>query len=118
VNTVAPKPAWEWQFPKPFCWRTLLAIIVAFMVLFQTGADVETGRAIFQSGKGIAAGAGLADDSQVARGFTAILRRMFPRIAQCTSGASHPLPNLADQNLAGQILTVGKPRQSGRMAPG
>ncbi|KAB7647668.1 phosphonate ABC transporter, permease protein PhnE [Polymorphobacter fuscus] len=79
------RPSGTWHFPSPFGWRTLLVAIVAFMVLFRTGADVEIGPAIFESGKGIAAVAGLADDSQVARGFGTILVRMFPpQLAEIT----------------------------------
>lgn len=78
ANPHAGRPAGEWNFPKPFGWKTMLVAIVAILILFRTGADVDIGRAVIQSGKGIAAGAGLASDSQVARGFGAIFGQMLP----------------------------------------
>ncbi|MDE8654475.1 phosphonate ABC transporter, permease protein PhnE [Novosphingobium album (ex Liu et al. 2023)] len=85
ANRTVGGPSGEWRFPTAFGWRGVLVAIVAFLILFRTGADVEIGRALLQSGKGIAAGAGLAEDSQVARGFGAILGRMFPpQLAEVT----------------------------------
>ncbi|WP_243450847.1 phosphonate ABC transporter, permease protein PhnE [Sphingosinicella sp. CPCC 101087] len=66
----------------------MLVAIVAMAILLRTGADVDIGRAIVQSGEGVAAGAGLVEDSQVARGFGAILGQMFPpQLAEVTETA-------------------------------
>ncbi|RAK60344.1 phosphonate ABC transporter, permease protein PhnE [Phenylobacterium hankyongense] len=90
-DRAAGGPSRAWRFPKPFGWRAVLVIAVATMILARTGADVEIGRALLESGKGIAAGAGLSQDSQVARGFRAILAQMFPpQIAEVTETARIP----------------------------
>lgn len=78
-------PRVEWRFPAPFGWRTALIAIAAFMILWRTGADVEIDRAAFQTAQGVAASVGLAKESQVARGFGTVLRRMFPpQLAETT----------------------------------
>jgi phosphonate transport system permease protein len=88
ANLAAGRSSADWRFPRSFGWRTVLVVIVAVMILFRTGADVDIGQAILQSGKGVAAGVGLAEDSQVARGFGAILGQMFPpQIAEVTETA-------------------------------
>ena len=80
-----------WRFPTPFGWRSLIILIVAALVLLRTGADVEIGRVVLQTGKGVAASAGLAEESQVARGFGAILGKMFPpQLAEVTETARIP----------------------------
>ena len=79
------RPPGEWRFPKQLGWRTLLTILIAILVVFRTGADVEIDHVVFESGKAIAAGVGLADDSQVAQGFGSILGQMFPpQVAEVT----------------------------------
>jgi phosphonate transport system permease protein len=88
ANLAAGRPPGDWRFPRPFGWRTVAVVIVALMVLFRTGADVEIDRAVLQSGIAVAAGAGLAEDSQVARGFGAIVGQMFPpQVAEVTETA-------------------------------
>lgn len=88
ASRITANPSGEWRFPRPLGWRTVLVAIVAFMILWRTGADVEIDRAALETGKGIAASAGLATDSQVARGFGGILGQMFPpQIAEVTETA-------------------------------
>ncbi|WP_439534406.1 phosphonate ABC transporter, permease protein PhnE [Polymorphobacter sp.] len=83
---MAPGPAaGSWRFPTLFGWRTLLVIVIALMVVLRTGADVGMGRAVVESGKGVAVAVGLPGESQVARGFGTILTRMFPpQLAEVT----------------------------------
>ena len=88
TNPGMRRPAASWRFPRPFGWRTLLVAIVAVLILFRTGADVDVGSTALESGKGVAAGIGLAEDSQVARGFGAIFGSMFPpQLAEVTETA-------------------------------
>jgi phosphonate transport system permease protein len=89
----------------------MLVAIVAVMILLRTGTDVDVGWALLQSGKGVAAGAGLAEDSQVARGFGAILGAMFPpQLAEVTDTARiagfdrHHLPLFA--HVEAQVATI------------
>ena len=75
----------DWKYPNPFGWRTLLVLIVAVLVLFRTGTDVDIGRAVVQSGQGVAASVGLVEESQVAHAFGSILGKMFPpQLAEVT----------------------------------
>jgi phosphonate transport system permease protein len=111
ANPAMGQPAPLWRFPRPFGWRTMLVAIVAVMILFRTGTDVDVGWALLQSGKGVAAGAGLAEDSQVARGFGAILGAMFPpQLAEVTDTARiagfdrHHLPLFA--HVETQVATI------------
>jgi phosphonate transport system permease protein len=71
-------PPAMWHFPPAYGWRTLMVAIVALLVLWRSGGDVEIDRAVVMSGQGVAASVGLKQDSQVARGFSTILGRMFP----------------------------------------
>jgi len=85
------RPSAEWQYPAPLGWRTMLVVIVAILIVLRTGADVEIGRMVGETGKGVAASVGLAEDSQVARGFGAILGQMFPpQLAEVTETARIP----------------------------
>jgi phosphonate transport system permease protein len=75
----------EWRFPQPYGWRCALLALIAIGLLWKTGRDVEMDRAVALSGGGIAASLGVKTDSQVARGFSAILRQMFPpQISEAT----------------------------------
>lgn len=88
VVAALPRPSGEWRYPRPWGWRTLLVVLIAILVLLRTGADVEIGRIARETGTGVAAGVGLAEDSQVARGLGAILGQMFPpQLAEVTETA-------------------------------
>lgn len=91
ANLPVCRPPGEWRYPPPVGWRTLLVLLVAVLVLLRTGADVEIGHMVSETGAGVAAAVGLAEDSQVARGFGAILGQMFPpQLAEVTETARIP----------------------------
>jgi phosphonate transport system permease protein len=59
--------------------------LIAFVVFWKTGMDVEMDRAVALSSGGIAAALGSKTDSQVARGFSEIFHQMFPpQISEAT----------------------------------
>lgn len=75
----------EWRYPQPYGVRTALLALLAILILWKTGRDVEMDRAVMLSSGGIAAGLGFKTDSQVARGFSEILRQLFPpQISEAT----------------------------------
>jgi phosphonate transport system permease protein len=75
---LAQSPPSEWRFPHPYGLRSAVLVSLAVVVLWKTGQDVEIDRALVMSGGAIAEGLGFQTDSPVARGFSAIMRQMFP----------------------------------------
>lgn len=71
-------PPAVWRFPQPYGVRTVAVIVVALLVLWHTGQRLGMGEAAVLTGEGIAAAVGLPVESQVARGFSAIARQLFP----------------------------------------
>ena len=74
----AGRPASRWRFPQPYGWRSVLFAIAVFAVLAVTGHRVEMDRAAVLTGGAIAAAAGSGQPSQVARGFSTVVRQLFP----------------------------------------
>lgn len=68
----------EWRFPQPYGARTVAIVCIVLLVLWFTGQRVGMFQAAVLTGEGVAAAVGLPVESQVARGFAAIGRQMFP----------------------------------------
>ncbi len=72
------RPAAPWRFPPPYGWRTVAAVLAAFVILAVTGHRVEMDRAALLTGDAMAAAAGSGKPSQVAKGFSTVARQLFP----------------------------------------
>ncbi|HEU0096229.1 MAG TPA: ABC transporter permease subunit, partial [Rhizomicrobium sp.] len=72
------RPATDWHFPKPFGWRTVLAVVVALALLVITGHRVEMDRAAMLTGQAIASAVGAGGRSQVAIGLSSVVTKLFP----------------------------------------
>jgi len=82
---MAGAPAADWRFPQPYGPRAVLLAMLALALLALTGARLDMGRMVVMTGQGMLAGVGLAHDSEVAQGFAAIGRSLFPlQIAERT----------------------------------
>lgn len=71
-------PADRWTLPPLFTWRSVLVIIIAFVVLAWTGQRTEMDRMLHLSGEAVLATVGVVDDSQVVSGLTKLANAMFP----------------------------------------
>lgn len=67
-----------WTFPRALDTRSIIAIVVAFFVLVQTGANVEVDRMARLTAEAVLAAVGFPIDSQVARGAERIGSSLFP----------------------------------------
>jgi phosphonate transport system permease protein len=74
----ARHPADTWPLPAPYTWRTVLAVVAAFMLLVYTGHRTEMDRMLRLSGEAVLASLGLKEDSQVLSGFSKLASAMFP----------------------------------------
>jgi phosphonate transport system permease protein len=68
----------NWRFPRVYGWRTVLAAVAFFAVLGVTGHRVEMDRAAILTGQAIGVAAGSGGDSQVAKGVSTVVGRLFP----------------------------------------
>ena len=73
-----PHPADRWSLPAIYTWRSVLAVLVVFLVLGYTGYRTEMDRMALLSGEAVLASVGLADQSQVLSGLSKVGRSMFP----------------------------------------
>jgi phosphonate transport system permease protein len=88
AHNTAQLSADRWRFPQPYGRRTAFLALVAILILWKTGLDVEMDRAVTLSGEGLAKALSFRTDSQVAHGFSGILRQMFPpHISEATETA-------------------------------
>jgi phosphonate transport system permease protein len=80
LSVIVPtnRPAADWQFPKPFGWRTILVVAATFVLLIVTGHRVEMDRAAVLTGKAIASATGIGGPSQVASGLASVATKLFP----------------------------------------
>ena len=72
----------DWRLPPPFGVRAIAVLLLSLPVLAWTGHRVEMDRAAVETAKGIGAAVGAIDDSQVARGFSSIARRLWPPVVE------------------------------------
>jgi len=68
----------DWQFPKPFGWRTVLAAAAVFILLIVTGHRTEMDKAAILTGQAIATTAGVEGQSQVVAGLSSVMSKLFP----------------------------------------
>jgi phosphonate transport system permease protein len=78
TTTASPHPADRWSLPRVYTWRSVLAVLVAFIVLGYTGYRTEMDRMARLSGEAVLASVGLAPQSQVLAGLSKLGRSMFP----------------------------------------
>ncbi len=78
LSVAGPHASAEWHFPKPYGWKTVFAIMIAFAILIFTGHRVEMDRAAMLTGQALRVAAGAGGDSQVAKGFGAVAGKLFP----------------------------------------
>jgi phosphonate transport system permease protein len=81
MNTTAirnPHPADRWTLPAVYTWRSVLAVLLAFVVLAYTGQRTEMDRMVRLSGEAALASVGIAGQSQVLDGLSKLARAMFP----------------------------------------
>jgi phosphonate transport system permease protein len=71
-------PADRWSLPAIYTWRSVLAVLVVFIILGYTGYRTEMDRMARLSGEAVLASVGLADQSQVLSGLSKLGRSMFP----------------------------------------
>lgn len=103
--SIAPTPPAEWRFPQPYGLRAVAFVLFGVALLWLTGRDVEMDRAVRLTG-----------DSQVAHGFSGILRRIFPPQVSETIEASriphfdrHHLPRFSRLELQQQAVKTLDP---------
>lgn len=65
-------------FPRPFGWRSVLAVVVAFALLVASGQRMEVDRMIAIIGHGVLADSDVADDGDNAKGIGGVFGRMVP----------------------------------------
>jgi len=78
LSVVELRASAQWHFPRPYGWKTALAVMVVFAILIFTGHRVEMDRAAVLTGQAIGIAAGAGGESQVAKGFTAVVGKLFP----------------------------------------
>jgi len=71
-------PADHWPLPAPYTWRTVLVVILAFLLLGYTGHRTEMDRMARLTGEAALASVGLAPESQVLSGLGKVGKAMFP----------------------------------------
>lgn len=79
-STAASTPGRDWRFPRRFGLRTLIAAVVALVILVATGARVEVDRLVSMSTDAALHMAGLKAQSQVAAGLSSAGRSLFPPV--------------------------------------
>lgn len=72
------RPASAWEIERPFGTRTVVAIVLAFILCLVTGHRVEMDRMLALSGQGVLAAVGLRESSQVSAGLAQIANSLFP----------------------------------------
>lgn len=73
----APSNA-EWRVKPTFGWRTVLAVIAAFLLLSVSAQRMELHRLSGQLGEFLQAGVGLKESSQIGRGIGSVTQQMYP----------------------------------------
>jgi phosphonate transport system permease protein len=75
-----PRTPDKWQFPQALSAGKIALIIVAFLILWQTGKRVEMDRAVTLTADAVAYQAGLREESQVASGLKTLTSQLFPLV--------------------------------------
>lgn len=84
----APEAVPDWRFPALFGWKSVLIAMVAFLLLWKTGVDVEIGRMVTQPGQSATTNGNPDASAGNAHGFGSIFGRMFPpQLAETTETA-------------------------------
>ena len=78
MNAATKRPASAWHIERPYGTRSMVALLLALLVLFAAGQRVEIGRMLALSGEGLLAAVGLRDSAQVSSGIAKIARSLFP----------------------------------------
>jgi phosphonate transport system permease protein len=71
-------PADHWTLPPLYTWRSVLVVLIAFVVLVYTGQRTEMDRMVSMSGEAALAAVGVVEESQVLSGLSKLARSMFP----------------------------------------
>ena len=79
-DSAPPHQPADWRFPRPFGARTLIAAVIALVVLTVTGARVDIDRMVAMTGDAVLHEVGLKPQSQVADGLSAVGRALFPPV--------------------------------------
>ncbi len=68
----------HWQVKPAFDWKTVLAVVVAFMLLSVSAHRMELHRLSNQLGEFLQASVGLKESSQIGRGIGSVAQQMYP----------------------------------------